>query len=1411
VFFWVALCLRPCPLRAEEYKAKNVLLLYSHEKEMPHNANLDKSVRSALEAGSTYPVVFYTEYLDLMRFPDNLHQQKLVDYLRVKYSDLKIDLILVVSPLALNFLIERGEELFPGTPIVFTSIGKATLERLSSNPNITGIAVKGDIRDTLDIALRLQPDTVRVVIPAGSSALEKTWTADTRKSLQPLEGRVAITYLADLPMNEVLSRLKNLPPHTVVLFASLFFYDGDKRYFLPDEALDLICRSSNVPVYGTERTFLGTGIVGGHLYDIGEVGAAAGKVGRRILAGEKPGDIPIQILDPNYDIFDARQLKRWALSEGNLPPGSIVLYRQPSVWQSYGRYILGATLLVVAQALLILGLLWQRARKRKVETSLAERLAFETLLSDLSSTFIDLPEEQVELNIGKSLARIASFLHLDRITLFEFSSEGTELTPTASWHSEGKDLVPLNSKPIPWPWWTSRALYGGPITFPDPRVSPDEASNMRRYLLESGIQSIASIPLSIGGEIVGAISFVSTKRRMLWTDPVIRQLKVLAEVFSNALKRKRAMHALLASQAVLRESEERLRIAIGAGKLGGFEWDLQSGGNPWFGEKYALLGITPADRSGSAQDFWDRVHPEDRDDLGKAVEVARQNHTGLEHEFRVVWPNGTVRWLRSVGTFFYTPEGAPQRMLGISMDITERKLAEQALRQREAELTEAQALAQVGSWRWDVNTDTVSWSQELYRIAGMDPNLPAVSYKDHHKLYTTESWERLRAVVEEALRTGRPYELDLEMIRVDGARRWLIARGEAHRDASSSVVQLRGTVQDITERKRIEEALRESEERLRLAQEAAHVGVFEWDMQENTNYWSPEMERIYGLPSGAFGGTYQAWLELIHLEDREGIERQARDHFQQGGTLDSQFRIVRPSGEIRWLFSRGTLFRDATGKPTRMLGFSIDVTDRKRAEEALRESEERLRLAIQAGKMFAYEWDAASDKLVRSAESVRILGIDEATSLTGQQILARVPPEDRERLTAAIAKLSPEDPYLEISYRMVRPDGTEIWLERNSRAHFDEQGRIRRIVGIVADITERRRAELALRESEERFRLVANTAPVMIWMSGPDKLCDYFNQPWLEFTGRSLEEELGNGWAEGVHPEDFATCLDTYLRAFDRRQNFRMEYRLRRYDGEYRWVSDIGVPRFNPDGSFAGYIGSCIDISERKLGEEALSSVSRKLIEAHEEERTRIARELHDDINQRLALLEIELEELGLSPSDSGAEISRRAIGMRKRVSEIGIDIQAISHRLHSSKLEYLGIVAAVESFCKELTDRQKVEINFTHDLVPASLPQDISLSLFRILQEALRNAVKHSGVREFEVNLHGNLYEIQLTVHDAGVGFDLIATMTNPGLGLISMQERVRLVKGAITIVSNPGSGTTIQVTVPLNSGSKSRQAVGP
>ena len=354
------------------------------------------------------------------------------------------------------------------------------------------------------------------------------------------------------------------------------------------------------------------------------------------------------------------------------------------------------------------------------------------------------------------------------------------------------------------------------------------------------------------------------------------------------------------------------------------------------------------------------------------------------------------------------------------------------------------------------------------------------------------------------------------------------------------------------------------------------------------------------------------------------------------------------------------------------------------------------------------------------------------------------------------------------------------------------------IVALVVNHMKRARAQQSLIESEERFRQLASAAPVMIWLSGPDKLCIDFNRPWLDFTGRTLEQELGDGWADGVHPDDLGGCIDTYVRAFDRRESFRMEYRLRRADGEFRWVLDIGAPRFTPDGSFAGYIGSAVDVTEQKAAREALSGLSGRLIEAQERERRRIARELHDDIGQRLALLTVELDQI-----DNGVtrNVTQSVRSLVTQSTALARDIQSLSHRLHSSKLEYLGLASAAASFCKETSTQFAVQIIFRNEGIPDGLCPHTALAVFRVLQEAINNALKHSAAGHIAVVLRKSTGGIELEVRDSGIGFDLADARARGGLGLISMEERMKLIGGELQVRSEEGGGTTVWAYAPLAS----------
>jgi signal transduction histidine kinase len=259
-----------------------------------------------------------------------------------------------------------------------------------------------------------------------------------------------------------------------------------------------------------------------------------------------------------------------------------------------------------------------------------------------------------------------------------------------------------------------------------------------------------------------------------------------------------------------------------------------------------------------------------------------------------------------------------------------------------------------------------------------------------------------------------------------------------------------------------------------------------------------------------------------------------------------------------------------------------------------------------------------------------------------------------------------------------------------------------------------------------------------------------------------------------------------------------------RPDGITRWIRARGEAVGGATGRIVGLRGTVQDITERKLAEEVLSTASQKLIEAQEQERSRLARELHDDINQRIAMLAFNLERLKQDLPSPQAELRRRIANECTRVRELGRDIQALSHRLHSSKLEYLGLVGAARGFCAELADLEHVEIDFRSENVPEELPKETSLCLFRILQEALQNAVKHSGSRHFQVSLGVSLNRVELTVHDSGIGFKPEGAIKGRGLGLTSMKERLKLIDGQLSIESQLGAGATIRATAPLCFGSE-------
>ena len=640
------------------------------------------------------------------------------------------------------------------------------------------------------------------------------------------------------------------------------------------------------------------------------------------------------------------------------------------------------------------------------------------------------------------------------------------------------------------------------------------------------------------------------------------------------------------------------------------------------------------------------------------------------------------------------------------------------------------------------------------------------------------------------------YQIEKRYVRRDGSLMWgQLSLSFLNNRSSPLVIAM---VEDITDKKRAE-GLHASEERLAraFAIESGSVGGWDYDLITGQNLWFGKAHSQLGMARDETSGSVGEVLDHVHQDDRERLRRAfqlAKDR-HEGFTED--FRVVWRDGTTHWLHSQGRYHYAANGQPEQMLGILLDITEHKLAEEArfryasIVESSEDAIICKNLNGVIT-SWNPAAQQLFGYTEGEAV----------GRSVTILIPPELQHEESDILERIGSGKRIKHYETIRVTKAGKRIDVSLSISPIKDSSGRVVGASKIARDITARKRAAEALLSSEQRYRLLfeRNVAGVAI-ASLDARLLDC-NDGWAHILGyESRDELLGRHASEFYfNPADRKLLVDEL---FEKRVLFSRDLQLRRKDGTPVWVLFNAVVHSDHDRPIVQ--ATMIDISEWKSAEEALSGMTRKLIEAQEQERARIGRELHDDVNQRLAVLAVRLEQLKEKPSEVGIRVRE----LWKEVCDISTDVQALSHDLHSSKLEYLGVIAGMKSWCKEFAERQKMEIAFKSDVVGV-LPLDVGRSLFRLLQEALHNGSKHSGVRRMKVELIEKSDEIHLIVRDAGRGFQVEKALQGKGLGLTSMRERVRLVNGTITIDSKPMAGTTIHVRVPLPPRKHSQRAAG-
>jgi PAS domain S-box-containing protein len=554
---------------------------------------------------------------------------------------------------------------------------------------------------------------------------------------------------------------------------------------------------------------------------------------------------------------------------------------------------------------------------------------------------------------------------------------------------------------------------------------------------------------------------------------------VLAALFAERRQR----------EAALELSNERLELALGAAELGAFSLDLDTGCLECDAHTAHIHGHVSLPKT--IKDGRRFVHPDDRVCIDTPFAEAQNTGGVWGAKYRVVHPPGhphagEVRWVAFEGSTVRGAQGTPVRLLGISRDITQRKRAEQALEERNVQRELAEKAGLVGSYAYDVDTEKARISEGYAAIQGYPEGTAEITRSAWLAGVHPDDIERLDGLRSQAFRERkREYNMEYRIVRSGGVR-WIESRSFISYDSDGRAQRLIGVNIDVTERKQTEARLADLNAQFDLAHKAARVGSYTYDMSARTMRFSRASMASHGLSQSSMEITAQQWFARVHRDDRQRLRAEhIRAFKERRPELINEFRIVRPGGEVRWIEGRSLVVYDHAGRAERMTGVYIDVTERKQTEALLSESKARLADAMAAGQVMAFEWDAVSGLSQRGDNAAHILGFEQncRASVTRNDFLRHVHPDDRVSLKTRIRGLQPGNPSYVLSFRFVRPDGREVWLEETAKAEFDAAGRLLRIKGLTRDITERKALEedknLLIAELDHRVKNVLSIVSVV--------------------------------------------------------------------------------------------------------------------------------------------------------------------------------------------------------------------------------------------------------------------------------------------------------------------------------------------
>lgn len=944
-------------------------------------------------------------------------------------------------------------------------------------------------------------------------------------------------------------------------------------------------------------------------------------------------------------------------------------------------------------------------------------------------------------------------------------------------------------------------------------------------------------------------------------------------------------------EQALRNSQERLNLALTSSKAGAWDRDIAADKATWDEQLHALFGLPPGSFSGRLENFLGMVHPDDQKRVREEMTAAMNGDADYSTTYRVIWPDSTVHYIVDRGKVYRDSAGRPVRMIGVNLDVTEMKQAEEALKESQQQLADIVDFLPDATFVIDRKGKVISWNRAIEEMTGI--KAAEILGRGDYEYALPFYGERRPILIDLALQPHEEFEATYDMME----RKESVLTGEAYvpalkrgqaylfgtasilRDSKGNVVGAIESIRDISERKRAEEelgkyrdrledlvkertaeltranerltreiedrkvaqeALRESQQMLRLVMDTIPARVFWKDLDSNYLGCNRAL---------AFDAGLESPEEIIGKNDFELVWAEYAELYRSGdhsalkaghAKLGYEEHLTAPDGRRMWVRTNKVPIVDSAGRVRGVLGTYEDITDSKRMEQMLRESEAKYRIVAENTYDWEYWVNPDGSFQYTSPSCQNITGYPASEFQEDPKLLFHIiHPEDLAQVRAHLEPDFRERVSDTLEFRIIHRDGTTRWMAHVSQPIFDAQGRFLGRRGSNRDITGQKHMEAVLRESEERYRELVQNANSAIMRFRADGTITFFNEFAQKFFGWSAKDIVGKHASILVPKKesagvDLSGLVQDVVASPERYLNHVNENICR--DGRRVWMAWTNRAIRDEAGLVTEILAIGSDITDRKLMEEELRdardalevrveerttelerankalretekqlrAIPARLLAVQEEERKRLARELHDSIGQTLAAIkygiEVILEEKDRRDIGRAYELLEHFVPTLQRSIE---ETRAIYMGLRPSILDSLGVIATLDWFRREferIYPRQHIELETK--IEEEEIPEPLKIAVFRIAQESLNNIAKHSKAEWVDLALVKKGDAIELTIADDGVGIDLgTISQTNflNGLGINNMRERAELTGGTFSIESTPGNGTSVRVVWPV------------